>query len=154
MIEWAGVIHATPGVDGPASFLVVSFIALLLPFCTFTGFVIMATKQKTTMMAQMKAFSLSKAKCVSEADRPLVENAIAHWFGYTNCSGSKGTGDVERKEAALAKFEECVRDGEVFKMVRVLRFTTRKTTRFTALPISFCCLCRHHVRFLVHAQDW
>ena len=51
------------------------------------------------------------AKCFSENDRPLVENAIANWFGYRS-----GQGAIAKVES-LSKFEHSVREGEIFNTV-------------------------------------
>ena len=88
---------------------------------------IMATQQKLKLLAQLNGFSLSKAKCFAESDRPLVEGAIAEWFGYRGQGVPCGS-DV--KAECLVKFEECVREGEVFAkfMDKISDQGSRETT--------------------------
>ena len=135
-IEWAGLIYDQTG-DDRSSFLVISFAALLMPFCIFTGVSIMACKQKLRLLTQLKSFSLSKAKCYAESDRPLVERSIAEWFKCREQGADQGRYQPSNTEA-LAKFEECVREGEVFTIF--MRRIGKQPGLLRAADLGFCFL--------------
>lgn len=133
VIEWASLIYNQSG-GHSSSFWVISFASLLMPFCIFTGVSIMACKQKLRLLMQLKSFSLSKAKCHAESDRPLVEHSIAEWFK----DGEQGGRYQPTKAHCLTKFEECVREGEVFTIF--MRRIGTQPGLLRAADLGFCFL--------------
>ena len=124
----------TPKLNEFGVFWIISPLLLLAPFCAFTAVSIMATKQKLKLLDQMKGFSLSKAKCFAESDRALVEDSIAKWFGYRGQGAPCGP---NAKIECLGKFEECVREGEVFAKFMDKIGTQPGLLRFDDLGLCF-----------------